>query len=53
MKAAVRAAGLEARFQVDSAAVSREEIGNPIYPPAQRQPRVHGASEKRRAGQPV
>ena len=28
MKAAVRAAGLEARFQVDSAAVSREEIGN-------------------------
>ena len=42
MKAAVRAAGLEARFQVDSAAVSREEIGNPIYPPAQRQLRAHG-----------
>ena len=42
MKAAVREAGLEARFQVDSAAVSREEIGNPIYPPAQRQLRAHG-----------
>ena len=42
MKAAVRAAGLEARFQVDSAAVSREEIGNPIYPLAQRQLRAHG-----------
>ena len=26
--------GLSARFEVDSAAVSREEIGNPIYPPA-------------------
>ena len=26
--------GLSTRFEVDSAAVSREEIGNPIYPPA-------------------
>ena len=26
--------GISARFEVDSAAVSREEIGNPIYPPA-------------------
>lgn len=29
--------GLSARFEVDSAAVSREEIGNPIYPPARRE----------------
>ena len=27
---------------VSSAATSREEIGNPIYPPAQRQLRAHG-----------
>ena len=42
MKAEVREAGLESRFRIDSAAVSREEIGNPIYPPAQRQLRAHG-----------
>ena len=28
--------GLSAEFAVDSAATSREEIGNPIYPPAAR-----------------
>ena len=37
MKATVREAGLTSAIQIDSAAVSREEIGNPIYPPAQRQ----------------
>ena len=42
MKATVREAGLTSAIQIDSAAVSREEIGNPIYPPAQRQLRAHG-----------
>ena len=37
MKDLVRKAGLSAQVQIDSAATSREEIGNPIYPPAQRQ----------------
>ena len=33
----VKKANLEASFQIESAAVSREEIGNPIYPPARRE----------------
>lgn len=33
----VRDAGVEEKFFIDSAAVSREEIGNPIYPPAKRE----------------
>lgn len=33
----VRRNGLEKGFEIDSAAVSREEIGNPIYPPAARE----------------
>ena len=33
----VKKAGREAEFEIDSAAVSREEIGNPIYPPARRE----------------
>ena len=35
-------AGLADRFAVDSAAVSAEEIGNPIYPPAARKLREKG-----------
>ena len=42
MKALVQEAGLASRFRIDSAAVSREELGRPIYPPAQRQLRAHG-----------
>jgi protein-tyrosine phosphatase len=38
----VRKRGLEGRFEIDSAAVSREEIGNPIYPPARRELQKHG-----------
>ncbi len=38
----VKKAGLEGRFVIDSAAVSREELGNPIYPPAARELRRHG-----------
>ena len=29
--------GRAAEFEIDSAAVSREEIGNPVYPPARRE----------------
>ena len=35
-------AGLSDRFEIDSAAVSREEIGNPVYPPARRELAKHG-----------
>ena len=33
---------LASYFQIASAATSREEIGNPVYPPAQRKLREHG-----------
>ena len=36
MKHLVEGAGLAPRFQIASAATSREEIGNPVYPPARR-----------------
>ena len=42
MKDLVKKAGLEAEFQIASAATSREEIGNPVYPPAQRKLAEHG-----------
>ena len=42
MKAMAREAGVGDRLWIGSAAVSREELGNPIYPPAQRQLRAHG-----------
>ena len=35
-------AGLRDLFYVDSAATSREEIGNPIYPPMERTLKNHG-----------
>ena len=34
--------GLGAQFFVASAATSREEIGNPVYPPAKRKLKEHG-----------
>ena len=42
LKALVKARGLEKQFFIDSAAVSSEEIGNPIYPPARRCLNQHG-----------
>lgn len=42
MKAMVKAGGLEGRYHIESAAVSAEEIGNPIYPPAKRCLQQHG-----------
>ena len=48
MKDLVRKAGREDEFEIASAAVSREEEGNPIYPPAQRELRRHGVPFDRR-----
>lgn len=42
MKALVKARGLEDSYCIESAAVSTEEIGNPIYPPARRCLTQHG-----------
>ena len=42
MKDMILKAGLEDAFDVASAATSREEIGNPIYPPAKRTLAAHG-----------
>lgn len=42
MKSLVREAGLEKDFHIESAAVSAEEIGNGIYPPARRCLSAHG-----------
>ena len=40
----LRRAGLSAEFQVDSAATSSEELGNPVYPPMRRVLSEHGLS---------
>ena len=42
LKDMVAKAGLTDRFEIASAAVSREEIGNPVYPPARRELAAHG-----------
>ena len=42
LKAMVKARGLEDEFYIESAAVSTEETGNPIYPPARRCLSQHG-----------
>ena len=42
LKDMVKKAGVEGRFEIASAAVSREEIGNPVYPPARRELMKHG-----------
>ena len=44
MKDLVKKAGLSHRFHIASAAVSREEIGSPVYPPARRELQKHGIS---------
>ena len=35
-------AGVSHKFRIASAAVSREELGNPVYPPARRELASHG-----------
>ena len=42
MKTLVRSRGLEDEYHIESAAVSDEETGNPIYPPAKRCLTQHG-----------
>lgn len=42
MKQLVREQGLEDVFTIASCATSREEIGNPVYPPARRKLQEHG-----------
>ena len=44
MKDLVRKAGLTDKFYIESAAVSAEELGNPVYPPAKRELAAHGIS---------
>ena len=53
LKAMVRAKGLENQYYIESAAVSSEEIGNPVYPPARRCLSLHGVpfSNDKRARQ--
>jgi len=46
MKDLVRKAGRENEFHIESAATSTEEIGNAVYPPAQRKLAEHGISCK-------
>ena len=38
----VNKAGLASQFKIASVAVSREELGNPVYPPARRELHGHG-----------
>ena len=42
MKDLVKKAGISDRVHIASAAVSREEIGNPVYSPARRELQRHG-----------
>ena len=42
LKDMVKKAGAADRFQIESVAVSREELGNPVYPPARRELNRHG-----------
>ena len=44
MKDLIQKAGLASQFHIESAATSREEIGNPVYPPARRKLAEHGIS---------
>ncbi len=42
LKQKVAERGLSERFEIAAAATSREEIGNPVYPPARRMLAEHG-----------
>ena len=52
MKELVKREGVADDWEIESAAVSREEIGNPVYPPAKAELARHGIScEGKRARQ--
>ena len=53
LKDLVRKAGREKEFEIASVAVSREELGNPIYPPAQRELNRRGIPFDRRAARQI
>jgi protein-tyrosine phosphatase len=53
MRYLCREAGAEAQFEIASAAVSIEEIGNDIYPPAKRVLSEHGIPFERRAARQI
>lgn len=42
LKDMVQKRGIAGRFEIASAAVSTEELGNPVYPPARRELLKHG-----------
>jgi protein-tyrosine phosphatase len=42
LKDMVRKLGREDDFEIASRAVSREEIGNPVFPPARKEMKKHG-----------
>ena len=44
LKDMVKKRGMQHKFQIASAAVSREELGNPVYPPARREMAKHGVA---------
>ena len=44
LKDLVKKAGIAGQFEIDSVAVSREELGNPVYPPARRELNSHGVA---------
>lgn len=51
MKDLVKRAGLEYEFEIASSAVSAEELGNPVYPPARDMLAAHGISCKGKRAQ--
>ena len=54
LKALVKARGLDSLYHIESAAVSEEENGNPIYPPAKRCLHRHGIPfDKSKRARPV
>lgn len=53
MKDLVKRAGLQARYEIASAATSAEEFGNPVYPPARRELAAHGISCKGKTARQV
>ena len=44
LKDMVKKRGIADRFLIASVAVSREELGNPVYPPARREMQRHGVA---------
>lgn len=53
MKDLVKRAGLQAKYEIASAATSAEEFGNPVYPPARRELAEHGISCKGKTARQV